>query len=427
MPGRLLVRWTALMAGWVVLLMLLMVLQFLMRYLPDLLGKGIPSSLLVELLVYNLAYMLVLAVPMAILLATLLTVVRAAEQRSLQALHSAGVHLMQWFWPVLAWVFVLSIGMGYFNHEILPRANQRTLDRWNDIRFIRPLLTIRPGVFMSDLGTFSLRVDRLSASGDTLYGMVMVDYSEGNDRPVFWRAARGGLYTAPDGSVQAVLEQGELHRIGQAGGYGRPERYELLAFDRYAFQLTDASGQLIGSGRSQQSDRTMTRREINGVMDGLERQIDSLSREAVRAATALRDSFGTATLAALRDTAEASDVQRFLRLENKVSQANRGITWRTQRLGRYQVEMYKKTAIAVAGALFVLFGLPLGYHLRRYGIGGAMAAAVGIFILYWALLVQGEKLADRGLLVPWLGMWMANILLIPATLWAWWRYVRPKH
>jgi lipopolysaccharide export system permease protein len=89
--------------------------------------------------------------------------------------------------------------------------------------------------------------------------------------------------------------------------------------------------------------------------------------------------------------------------------------------------MYKKTAIAVAGALFVLFGLPLGYHLRRYGIGGAMAAAVGIFILYWALLVQGEKLADRGLLVPWLGMWMANILLIPATLWAWWRYVRPKH
>ncbi len=81
----------------------------------------------------------------------------------------------------------------------------------------------------------------------------------------------------------------------------------------------------------------------------------------------------------------------------------------------------------MAGALFVLFGLPLGYHLRRHGIGGAMAAAVGIFILYWALLVQGEKLADRGLLVPWLGMWMANILLIPAILWAWWRYVRPKH
>jgi lipopolysaccharide export system permease protein len=32
-------------------------------------------------------------------------------------------------------------------------------------------------------------------------------------------------------------------------------------------------------------------------------------------------------------------------------------------------------------------------------------------VLYWACLIGGEKLADRDIVEPWLGMWAANILI----------------
>ena len=77
---------------------------------------------------------------------------------------------------------------------------------------------------------------------------------------------------------------------------------------------------------------------------------------------------------------------------------------------RYRVELHKKDSIALACLIFILLGAPLGLIIRRGGMGVAAAAAVGIFIFYWVTLVNGEKLADRDLLDPWMGMWAGNIV-----------------
>jgi len=77
---------------------------------------------------------------------------------------------------------------------------------------------------------------------------------------------------------------------------------------------------------------------------------------------------------------------------------------------RYRVELHKKDSIALACLIFMLIGAPLGLIIRRGGLGVAAAAAVGIFIFYWVTLVNGEKLADRDLLDPWMGMWAGNIV-----------------
>ena len=77
---------------------------------------------------------------------------------------------------------------------------------------------------------------------------------------------------------------------------------------------------------------------------------------------------------------------------------------------RYRVELHKKDSIALACLIFMLIGAPLGLLIRRGGLGVAAAAAVVIFIFYWVILVNGEKLADRDLLDPWMGMWAGNIV-----------------
>jgi lipopolysaccharide export system permease protein len=75
----------------------------------------------------------------------------------------------------------------------------------------------------------------------------------------------------------------------------------------------------------------------------------------------------------------------------------------------YLVEIHKKYSIPAACMIFVLIGAPLGIMARRGTFGVAASLSLGFFLLYWACLIGGEKLADRGLLEPWVGMWIANI------------------
>lgn len=78
---------------------------------------------------------------------------------------------------------------------------------------------------------------------------------------------------------------------------------------------------------------------------------------------------------------------------------------------QYLVEIHKKYSIPFACLVFVLVGAPLGIMSRRGGFGIAATLSLGFFVLYWAFLIGGEKLADRTILSPFLGMWAANILI----------------
>ena len=77
----------------------------------------------------------------------------------------------------------------------------------------------------------------------------------------------------------------------------------------------------------------------------------------------------------------------------------------------YLVEIHKKYSIPAACIVFVLVGAPLGVITRRGGFGIAASMSLGFFVLYWSCLIGGEKLADRGIVSPFTGMWIANIII----------------
>jgi len=96
---------------------------------------------------------------------------------------------------------------------------------------------------------------------------------------------------------------------------------------------------------------------------------------------------------------------------SRVQELASSTVWAARRANRFRVEVHKKFSIAFACFVFVLIGIPLGLRVRRGGLGIVSALSLGIFMIYWISLVQGEKLADRGFLDPWVGMWAANILI----------------
>jgi lipopolysaccharide export system permease protein len=97
--------------------------------------------------------------------------------------------------------------------------------------------------------------------------------------------------------------------------------------------------------------------------------------------------------------------------KNNVTSKARNIEFSDREIEKYEVEIYKKYAIPVACIVFILIGAPLGVMVRKGGFGVAASISLLFFLIYWAFLIGGEKLAERGFFSPFIGMWAANFLL----------------
>ena len=434
--------------GWLGTLMFLLLMQFLIRYLPDITGRGLPVLLIVELVAYNLAYMVVLAVPMSALLAALMAFGRLAESRAYLVIKNSGVSLVQLLWPALIVGLVLTAAMTYFNNVILPESNFRARNLWQDIRSKRPDFELQPGIFYDGLNDYSILVkDRLPESNE-LSDVLIYDYSEGSRRGAVIKARRGWLQ--PFGTyVDLVLENGEVHQLKQISSANARERYERLSFYRYRLRLdlSDFAFERSDPREGYRSDRTTPTADMIRFVDSLDASIaeerDKLRRTALVLGvdssamppvtdlpTALAEPAELDTLPPPIQRVALSGLNRrqgrmlydyalegARKSRTKVEELNRTIGWESERANRYRVEIHKKYSIALACLIFMLIGAPLGLSIRRGGLGTVGGLAITIFLFYWITLVQGEKLADRGMLEPWVGMWIANIFMAVIGLW----------
>ncbi len=431
--------------GWLGTVMFLLLMQFLIKYLPDIAGKGLPFSVIVELIAYNLAYMVVLAVPMSILIGTMMVFGRIAETRAYLVMKSAGVSPLQLIWPTFVVGIFMTAGMIYFNNIVLPEANFRARNLWHDIRQKRPGFELRAGVFYEGLNKYSILVQDMSDNTNLLHDVLIYDYTDENRAQTAIKA-REGRIRASEGSSELflTLHQGEVHRLLRNQKPGVDERYERLKFNRYemTLDLSDFSFERSDPREGYRSDRTMRTRDMIGLVDSLVRSIEEAERKIAGNGLSLaRPRRGLGFEDALPNPRRPANEGRSARValhtadstlhraiydaavnharsaRASVEDTHRTMAWEKQRADRFRVEIHKKFSIALACIIFMLIGAPLGLSIRRGGLGTVGALATGIFMFYWVTLVQGEKLADRGFLTPWIGMWGANLVMLALGLW----------
>ncbi|MDE2730416.1 MAG: LptF/LptG family permease [Bacteroidota bacterium] len=417
--------------AWLTTLLFLLVMQFLIKFLPDLAGRGLPLGTVLELIVYNLAYMVVLAVPMATLLSALMAFGDLAEGRTWVVIKNSGIPLWRVVWPVLAVTGLVTWGMVYFNNVMLPESNFRARNVWMDIRSKRPGFDIQPGIFYEGLSDYSIMVRQRDENA--LRDVLIYDYSEAGRSVATIRAARGELIPEVR-SVSLLLWEGEIHQLKTTRH--QAERYERVAFERFHLRLdlSEFAFERSDPTSGNRSDRSTPTSVMRRTLDSLEIVLASTKSEIMAAVPSIEgapaDSVESAgalsgmpngiqperlALANL-DRRQQARVFDFAQESARSARSAAGTLQRKiQRnqawISRYAVEVHKKYSIAVACLVFMFFGAPLGLSIRRGGLGVAGIMAMAAFMFYWVTLVQGEKLADRGMLSPWVGMWMANIVM----------------
>ncbi len=433
--------------GWLGILMFLLLMQFLIRWLPEIAGKGIPILVIVELIVYNLAYMVVLAVPMSVLLAALMAFGGLAESKYYTVIKSTGISFREIVWPALLCAIIVGSGLLYFNTVLLPEANYRARQLWSDIRNKRPGFELQPGVFYDGLENYSILVEERPAGSNQLIDVTIYDYTQGREQQAVMKAERGRIQSSASGTrMTLILKDGEMHRPLPPPDYDSGPRYEKLQFDRHVlhFNISDAVFTRSNEENSARSTRTMPLSGLLETSDSLRANLSTdyerlygkveseLFSQSSPDSAALPDSVSEPeapppdrpllqTMAGLDSLSQQSvatiAAQNARSVQSRIENAKRDVKWKDQRLRSYQVEIHKKFSIAVACLIFMLIGAPLGLALRRSGLATIGGVALGIFMFYWVTLVQGEKLSERGLFSPWIGMWIANLLMSGVGLW----------
>jgi len=328
-------------------------------------GKGIPVLILVEFFALSLAWILALAVPMAVLISTLSAFGRMSGDGEITALRASGISPMQMIKPALIWGIFMTLFVGWFNNYVLPDMNHRTKLLGIDIHRKKPTMNIEPDIYNFDIPNYVLHVSDIDRENGTLKDITIYDEHNPDERSTI--AAKDGKleFVAAADAVILTLTDGEIHRPSRR----EPNGYEHTRFDSSLFRLRVPGMTLQRVDRAYRGDRELT------VMDLMKR---------------------------IRD------------LKEKSSSHNR------RRISAYTVEIHKKFSIPVACFVFIILGAPLGILSHKGGMGVAGAISLIFFTFYWALLTNGEDLADRGIVSPALSMWIANIILAIAGLYFLW-------
>lgn len=400
-----------------VTIMLLFLLQYLVRWINDLVTKGLDAWVITQFVTLNLSWILVLAVPIGILFSTLMAFGSMSAAHEVTIFKASGMGLFKMMAPVIAVGCMIWAGVFWYTDNVLPDTNLRLSTMMRDIQRLKPTFAVEAGQFTTHVDGYTILARRTDTSG-TLYGVTIYDYGH-PDRQNIVNADTARMGFDPSLTrLMMHLYNGEIHQRNLK----KPTDYRVISFerhqiampaDRFFFETSDATG-------SSRGDREMRISDMQGIVDRASESIRT-SDSACSAILSLyvKKLVGGAAKQQQEDQSQGlAPADAIARAQTRMSSfhtAFEGESYRrkaeldTQR--KYLVEIHKKYALPAACILFIFVGCPMGIITRGGNFGVSAALSLGFYVLYWAALIGGEKLADRGLLEPGMAMWLGNAAL----------------
>lgn len=268
----------------------LLLLNFIAKRFGDLVGKGLPTSVIAEFFLLAIPFTVAMTLPMAVLVAVLYAFSRLASESEITALKASGVSMGRILMPVLAGATVLAVGMVYFNDAVLPEANHRLRILQTDIGRTKPTFLLREQVINDVVpGRLFLRAFRIDKAKNRLHDVVIYDFGDGSKRRTI--VADSGDLTQPEGSsdLALLLFHGTMTEIPTT----TPTQLTRLAYERDRIVVKDVFNSFSrDSADNYKSEREMGVCEMQAQVYSAERDLAvetrstaMVQRRAIRALT----------------------------------------------------------------------------------------------------------------------------------------------
>ncbi|MDY4810819.1 MAG: LptF/LptG family permease [Muribaculaceae bacterium] len=429
----------------------IVLMQFLWRYIDDLVGKGLSIDVIGELFFYAALTMVPMALPLAILLASLMIFGNLGEKFELTAMKASGISLLKVMSPLIILISFIAVGAFFFQNNVLPVAQTKMWTLLYSMRQKSPELEIPEGVFYTQIPGYNFYVESKDRDSGTLFNLMIYDVSRGFDNARVILADSGHLKSADDKAhLFLQLYNGEqFENLRESGAYSqssqpyRSENFDLkeilLAFDAN-FTRMDEAGM-----RNQYVGKNMT--QLQATIDSVGLRVDSIG--AVYAKEIKERPYinvtPVSTVRSLNGKAQqevripypAASVKSYNidslfyadlhRTRNYLTGAIRRVQTIKQEyefrsfvmeedratIRRHGIEMHRKFTLSFACLVFFFIGAPLGAIIRKGGIGTPLVISVLLFIFYYIIDNTGFKFARDGKTAVWEGVWLSSFVLLP--------------
>lgn len=444
-----------------VICLFIVLMQFLWRYVEDLVGKGLDISVLAELFLYAAFQLIPMALPLSLLLASLMAFGNLGERLELLSIKASGVSLLKAMKPLIILVAFISIGAFFFQNEAMPRIQVKLRALLWSIKQKSPELDIPEGSFYSDIPNYNLYVKKKNRETKMLHEVMIYDTSKGFDNMAVIvcdsALMRGSedktflLLNLYHGQQFANFRQAEINNTSSRNNN------QFVPYSRENFKEKEVIIP-FNTGFDRMDESNLEGTQISKNIVQLSRSIDSMSVRLDSVNIRDRKIIGQHTYFAYRNTeayqnkikeSDSLKVEKPKALQKKeqpakinfdsllnsysrdemaqylMSAASEAENSRynmlesTQKTGlqkniRYhEVERHRKFTLSFACLIFFFIGAPLGAIIRKGGLGMPVVVSVALFIVYYIIDNIGYKMARDGVWEAWQGMWLSSFALFP--------------
>ena len=419
-----------------------LMMQFLWRYIDELIGKGLTMDVMAQFFWYMGLMLVPQALPLAILLSSLMTFGNLGESSELTAIKAAGISLMQAFRSLIVITLIITCGSFYFQNNVGPNSNMKIAQLLISMKQKSPELEIPEGIFYDGIPNCNLYVQKKDLKTGKLYGIMIYRMTNSYEDAAIILADSGMLQsTAEKKHLVLSLWSGEWFENMQsselANSAAVPYRREtfvskkiILDFDG-GFNLTDASS-LSNNAKAKSLEK------IKHDIDSINHTYDSIGRSYLAEANSRFYNMG---LVKKEDSTKAiaqGEKLNFDTLYNKLPSdqklrvANDALSTIQQEtadldfkamltsdadymIRTHTIEAINKFVLALSCLIFFFIGAPLGAIIRKGGLGIPVIISVLVFITFFILDNTGFRMARNGMWAIWFGKGLATAVLAPVA------------
>ena len=433
----------------------IVVMQFLWRYIDELVGKGLSGFMLLKIIFYAALSFIPMSLPLGILLASLMTLGNLGERLELLALKASGIRLYRIIRPIMLLVLAMACGLFYFQNDLMIRAQVRMWTLVITAKYAAPEMEITPGVFYTGIPGYSLYAKDRDAGTGLMHRMMVYDMSRGYLNPRIIRADSGRLVMDKSKKFLVLkLYQGQSFENIQTQSYNTSTDavpYMLPHFDySETFIPFDANIKIQDEGELSSMYVGKNLHQLQRSIDSIRPILDStrLSYAQVVGASLMESHYGTSSYAYQDSATRAQEQVRLAHLEQQTRHSKaedasltftpqdslQAISMARDKADRvkeeaslyidtddaqfYQFrtlhqEWHRKFTFPVSCLIFALIGSSLGAIVRRGGIGMPIIISIFFFVVYFIIDSFGTNMLRNESIPIWLGMWLSNIVLFP--------------
>jgi len=422
--------------------MFILLMQFLWKYIDELVGKGLHWTIVLQFLSYASAGLVPMALPLAVLLSSIMTFGTMGENMELTAIKSSGVSLQRIMMPLIVISTLISAGGFFFSNNVLPYTNLKTGALLFDIRHKHPELSLSENSFNNDIEGYTIKIGKKNKKTGMLYNMMLYDHTKYN----------GCTNVTISDSAEMQLTKDTMYMVlTMYSGYSfedmeefqakqrkavRPHRRSRFEKQRVIIDMSSFKFTRTSDGLFKNNFQMLNLRQLQHAIDSLNAAFAVKKKNfsnSILITSYFKAKIDTGKTDSLLDTKVYVDLDslyksisendkksvlelatNYARSAQSYVEATKDDFYDSQKwIKRHEIEWHRKFTLSFACFIFFFIGAPLGAIIRKGGLGIPVVVSIFFFIVYYIVSITGEKMVREDLLEAWQGMWISSTILLP--------------